>query len=564
MNFMGLNLAANCMFNSQKALEIVGQNISNANVEGYTRQKAVQAIITSGYSVEPPQAGALSIGSMITEIVRYRSEFVDLNYRSELIRSGEISSESAYLDEVAEIFTDYSDYGIPALLNDFWQSWNRSAQNPGDMALRKMVIEKGNTLTNFIRHKAHKIDDVSARLDNEIQTTVDRVNSVLQKLASINDQIIPSLPKTFQVNLLMDQRDNLIDELSELVDIQVVGDVRESIDIYADGAPLLSGKNAFPITLQEDASHNFHFISSGGRELTIRGGKLKGLMDIRTDYIPTYRAEFDEMTKGLIDNVNKLHKFGYGLDGSTGLDYFKGSSAADIQVNITIPENIALSVPKLTGTANMNVDGSLLMPDVTLSDGSANFLTTPEASGTIRVNGVDIDWADTDTLQDILDNIYNTTGITATFDLNSQKVSLSAPPDSSTITIIDISGNFTAFTNLGGAVTTGGEPGDGANGTRIFNISTKTIFGAPDPNETINDKYKNLVAGVGFDTNTVKSSNRVQKEYIESLYEMRQSEGGVSIDEEVIELMKHQRAFQAGARLAAVADEMLNSLLSMI
>jgi len=563
MNFFGLNLARNCLLNSSKSLEIIGQNITNSQVEGYTRQEAVQTPISYGYSIEPPSNGVISVGSKITEITRFRSGFVDANYRKELVTGGELSAESTYLEEISQIFTDDSSLGLSTLLNEFWQDWNEAAQSPEDTSIRDMVIESGSNLSQAIRLKSHKINEMTVRLDSEIESVVEQINSIAEKLASINDQIIQSAPRTSTVNSLLDQRDLLLDDLSELGGVQIVGSVNESVTVYFDGTPLVANKNVYKLEVQEDVDHNFHIYSSEGKELNAPGGKLKGLLDFRSDYLPAYQDELDEMSQGLIEEVNNAHKYGYGLDGSTGLDFFSGTGAADIEVSITEAEQIALSVPKLESTSNINVDGELIMPSETLADASAKFLTTPEANGTIDVNGVEITWQDTDSIQDILARIEENTGIRATFDTDTQTVLFSAPPDSSTITITDTDGNFTEFTNIQGAVTTGGEPGDGENGVRIFEISTKSVFGVPDPDETINDKYRNLVSKVGFETDMVKSRSEIQDDYVDSLYEMRLSESGVSLDEETINLMKYQRSFQAGARYATVIDEMLVSLINL-
>ncbi|MCD4786546.1 MAG: flagellar hook-associated protein FlgK [Candidatus Eremiobacteraeota bacterium] len=563
MSLLGLNQAANCMLNSRKSLEITGLNITNSQVEGYTRQEAVQTPVITGYSVEAPGSNVVSVGAKISEITRFRSGFIDTNYRNESINAGELSAESTYLGEMSQIFTDDSELGLSNILNEFWQGWNDASRNPDDTIVRNMVIEEGNNLARAIRLKSQKMTETTARLDGEIESVVEEINTIAEKLASINDRIIQSAPTTTQINAMMDQRDLMLDQLSELVGVQILGSVKESLTIYLDGMPLIANKKVYKLDVQKDAFHNFHIYSSSGKELNITGGKLSGLLDIKTDYIPEYKNELDEMTVAIIEQVNIAHKFGYGLDGSTGLDFFNGTSASNIGMNITAAEQVALSVPKLVSTSNINVDGEQVMSSETLAAASAKFLTAPEAAGTINVNGVDIDWLDTDTIQDILAKIEEDTGIRSTFNIDSQEFLFSTPPDSSTITINDTAGNFTVFTNILGAVTTGGEPGDGENGIRIFEISAKPIFGAPDPNQTINDKYRNLVSKVGFETNTVKSKNEIQSDHVKSIYEMRQSESGVSIDEETINLMKYQRTFQAGARLASVIDEMLVSLISI-
>jgi len=566
MSFLALNIASQMMANSRMSLEIIGQNINNSQVKGYSRQEAVQSIDIA-YKFAGSGNLTMGLGARISNIIRYRSNYLNENFRFENILTGEFEGKEYYLTEISEAFTDTSEFGIPFMLNDFWGAWNTAAQTPSDIALRKMVIEKGNSLARSIREKVNKINDMKDRLDTEIDGIVSRVNTLLRELASINDQVVTAQGSTYQTNVLLDKRDLMLDELSNLMDIQIVSSEEGSLSIYVDGAPLVSGKQAYELDLQKDASGDFHLMSAQGRELNVRSGKFAGLMDVRNNYLPGYMDEFDEMTTTLIEKVNNFHKYGYGIDGSTGLDFFSGTSASDIQVVLNNPESLALSVPSLTSTSNINVDGEKVSSIVPLINELADFITTPDPGGTgtgkFTVNGIEVTWDLNDTLDNILTRINTLTGIEVKFDSNSQKITLSMPIDSSTITVVDVAGNFGAFTNLSTAITEAGQPGDGLNGIRIFEISTTAVFGNPTPTVTINDKYKNLAALVGFDTQHAISSKNIQMQYLQSIDDLRSSESGVSVDEEVVKLTQYQRIFQAGAKLSNVVDKMFETLISM-
>jgi flagellar hook-associated protein 1 len=577
MNFLGLHIAAGSMANTRKALDIIGQNIANAEVEGYSRQEARTEIITSGYRLGTPSMGSISVGSQITSITRFRSEQIDLNYRTEMRVGSETGALLNYLLETSEIFTDISDFGLPQTLNAFWQAWNEAASSPGDLALRKMVLNYGEDIAQSIRMKSHKLDEMEIRIDNDIVVNIEKINTIIHQLAAINDQVVASLANTFEYNLLLDKRDLLLDELSGLADIQVVKDPKGALNIYLDGAVLVSQKNSYPLNITKDDEHKFHIYSTKldgtmGRELTIRGGELKGLLSIKGDYLQSYRSEYDELARGLIDAINSVHQYGYGLsvndeNGVTGLNFFSGTSARDIHVSLKIPENLALSTPKLISTMNINVPGEQVNPIVSIAEQVARFSEVPSDSGTITINGVEIEWSINDTIDEIMHRIKDNPdlkGIQVDFDYNSQRIIFKSPPESSEIIIEDVVGNFTDFMRLAGAVTTGGEPGDGLNGQKIFKLATEPIFGGPPPTVTINDKYKNLVARIGFDSHTTKHKDNIQKHYIKTLDGMRQQVSGVSVDEELVHVIRYQRAFQAGAKLTMVIDEMIQSLINMV
>ncbi len=562
MSFASLQLAANTMFNNQKSLEIVGQNIANAQVEGYSRQQAVQTIYAYGQSIEPPQNGVLSVSAQITQIKRFRNELMDANFRSERMVEGQVARLSEFLQEASQVLGDSSDFSLSDNLNQFWQAWNLASQEPGDAALRNSILQKGEVLALSFRMKAHKLNEISTRVDTEIDITIGRINAITRELATINGDIIPSTQSNYQNNLLMDRRDNLIDELSGLIDIKVVGDVRNSVQIYFDGAPIVSGKNSYPLTLQKNPDNSLQIFSSTGREVKAVKGELAGLMEFRNVYLTEYLDELDITAMALKDGVNDIHRSGYGIDGSTGMDFFTGSSAVDMAVSPMNFEQVALSVPKMESVSNINNDGTTISAAVDIASQEDRFRVTPDASGTIDINGTEVAWTNGDTLQDILLRIQQDTGMNASFDAVSQKVLFSTPPGSSIITITDVDGNFTQFTDTATAVTTGGEPGDGQNGIRMFDLYQTALIGSP-PNITINDSYHNLSTNAGFRAQTYISARSIQKEYMQALDARRQAESGVSINEELIDLIKYQRGFQAGARLASTMDELLQTLIRM-
>ena len=560
MNFMGLSLAANTMQINSKSLEIIGQNISNANTPGYSRQEAVTQLNPFGYSVSYPANGSYSLGSKLSSVERFRGDVLDGSFRRESSSQGLLEAKYEYLDQVSEIFSEDSDYSLGTTLNGFWSAWNQSANSPEDQALREMVISQGDILALSINQKSNKLEDITVRVEKDIYSTVDEINSILEDLAKINYDVIRSVPDTFETNILLDRKDELIDKLSNYANIQVDKEVKDSIAIYLDGTPLIAERDAMKLTVQENTDGSFHIISATGREVNVTGGQLGGYMDIKSNYIPQYKADLDQWTQGLITEVNNVHQYGYGLDGSTGLDFFKGTEAGDIAVNISNTNELALAVPRLTSSDSINTTGNIVSLSLSLQSQSASFGITPDASGQIDINGVTVDWNDTQTFNEIMENISTATGITWTFDSVSQKLSFSAPTNSSDIVITDNTGNFSQFMKLDTATLVKGSPGDGENAIKMFELSEKQVFGK----ETINSKYQTNISNIGYESHFTKTSLDTQNDFVDSLTEKRDSVSGVSIDEEVILMMKYQRAFQAGARLASTIDEMLQSMINMV
>ncbi len=560
MNFMGLSLATNTMLVNSRALEIIGQNISNANTPGYSRQEAVTQLSPFGYNLGYPSNGSYSLGSKLTDVERFRSDIIDGSYRSESSNYGYLEGKNEYLDQISEIFSEDSDYSLGSTLNGFWSSWNQSANSPEDQALREMVISQGDILALSINQKSNKLNDLTGRVEQDIKSTVDEINSILEDLAKINYDVIRSVPDTFETNILLDRKDELIDKLSGLANIQVDKEVKDSIAIYLDGTPLISERDALKLSVSEDINGNFHIMSATGREVNVTGGQLGGYMDIKSNYIPQYKNDLDQWTQGLITEVNNIHKYGYGLDGSTGLDFFKGTGAGDIDVNLSNTNELALSVPRLTSSDNINTTGNIVSLSLSLQSQTASFEIPPDAAGEVDINGVSVSWDNTQTFNQILENISTATGITWKFDSSSQKLSFSAPTNSSDITITDVTGNFSQFLKLDTATLVKGSPGDGENAIKMFELSEKQVFGK----ETINSKYQTNISNIGYAAHFNKASMETQEDFITSLNEKRDSVAGVSIDEEVILMMKYQRAFQAGARLASTIDEMLQSMINMV
>ncbi|MCE1246664.1 MAG: flagellar hook-associated protein FlgK [Firmicutes bacterium] len=562
MNYMALGLASNTMSINRKALEIIGQNISNANVEGYTRQSAQISSYTYGYSITPADNGVIDVSARITDITRMRNQTIDNSLRKETSSQGSLDAKQTYLDEMAQLFTDNSSNSMSTSINSFFKSWNTAAQNPEDSSIRGMVISQGTYLSNAINTKMQNLDEMSSRVSSDIKSTVDEINSYINQLAQVNDDIVKSVSSSVETNLLLDKKDLIMDKLSALVGVQVDTDIKNSNNVFIGGIQIVAGKTAMPISVTEDASHNYHIMSTTGKEINVTDGKLAGLLEVKEEIIPQYQAKMDEWAQGIMTEVNNIHKYGYGQDGSTGLNFFSGTGAADMKVNITDADQVAMSVPTLTSPTNMNVDNTKLYTSFTLTSQAANFKTTPDASGTVVVNGSSVAWDNSQSLETILNNIKTATGISWSFDASSQKITLSSPPNSSTITISDTTGNFGVFTGLGSATLKTGSVGDGDNALKIYELSTKNIYGTP-ATETVSGRYQSISTDIGYDANINLGSQSAQTSYVASLQESKEGVSGVSIDEEMIKMLQFQRGYQAGAKLASVVDEMLQSLLQI-
>ncbi|MEN2467467.1 flagellar hook-associated protein FlgK [Ornithinibacillus sp. JPR2-1] len=346
--FHGLEMAKRALFTQQSALYTTGHNISNANTEGYSRQR-VNFETLPGYpsgSINRPQIpGQLGQGVQAGSVERIRDKFLDLQFRSENSKASywETMSESLY--RVESLLNEPSDSGLSSTMDKFWQSLQDLAGNPENSGARSVVVQRGLAVADTFNYIRENLTKMQADVSNQIDVTIGDANSILRQINRINDQIKELEPHGYVTNDLYDQRDNLIDKLSGIVNIKVHRDPssESALDI-ADGLAKIelvqdNGQSyPTPIFLLEPGEEPVEFGLNEEKEITLNGepvelpsGSLKALNDVlgtnnadeNTVSFTTLLNQLDELAQTFVDKFNEQHAEGKDMNGQDGTDFFQ-------------------------------------------------------------------------------------------------------------------------------------------------------------------------------------------------------------------------------------------------
>ena len=399
--FMGLEASKRGLFTQQSALYTTGHNISNANTQGYTRQR-VNMETTPGFPGAGlntgKTAGHIGTGVQAHSVQRMRDEFVDRQFRQETNKLGYWQSTTKSISQMEDIMSEPSEFGINQAFTEFWKSMEDVVTNPKDTAARQVLISKGQSLAESFNYMDTQLKQIQGNIGNEINVVTKEANSLLKQIADLNKQIQAVEPNGYMPNDLYDARDTLLDQLNEIIPVSISYEksggnalaIAEGsmtvtyIDKGGNKIDLVRGKehgtistnteNNGPIDGDVEASGAYALFNNieikgfetgsnpvNGDDKTINYtdlppgvGKLTALIDaygyedaagnVKGIY-PEMLAQLDHLANEIVRVFNAAHEAGFDLNGTAGVPFFDGAgiTAADIKVQITKPEEIAAS-----------------------------------------------------------------------------------------------------------------------------------------------------------------------------------------------------------------------------
>lgn len=261
--FMGLEASKSGLFVQQTALYTTGHNISNANTDGYTRQR-VNMQATPGFPHpglnSPTYPGHLGTGVEAHSIQRMRDEFTDRQFRQETNKLGYWDSTLKSINQMEDILNEPSDFGINQAFTQFWEGFQDLSTQPKDSAARKVAIARAESLAEAFNYNYSQIETIQGNLGNEINVSTKQINTILEKIALINSQVQALEPNGYVTNDLYDARDLLVDELNEFLPVSIervpsggnASAVAEgSLTITYQGKVLVEGQYAGSITVND-------------------------------------------------------------------------------------------------------------------------------------------------------------------------------------------------------------------------------------------------------------------------------------------------------------------------
>jgi len=539
--FFGLNTAISGIFSAQKHLSVINHNISNVNTPGYSRQQAVQ-VASIPYKLNG--VGLLGTGSDIVSIKRIRDEFLDYKYWSENQAFGEYFTKMELLAELEVTFNEPSNSGFTTIMNEFYNALQELAKDPSAAPQRALVQQRGVTLAKYFNSLASQFEKVQADINQRVRIIVEEINSLATQIQQLNKQIYYAEMDGTVANDLRDSRTLLIDSLSKLVDIDVnevvVGKLPNGYDekhlfITINGKALVSHFNVSELTVvqrdesmrlnEEDIPDLYEVVWKDVNKFVAEGGVIKALLDVR------------DGNDGIL-----------GVDGKTVSPSFKGIPFYIRQLNEFV-RTFAMAFNE--GYIDANGDGIIDAAEDLVGHVDGYGLD-PSESGNYPTGIRFFTMIGNDGKPMSSEDFIN--GATTSADIMERYKSITAKNFSVSFDVLDDHSNIAASDEEGQA-------GNMNIISALINMRhDKRMFaeGAPE------DFMKSLVATLGIDSQQYIRYAENQNNLMKQIENRRTADSGVSLDEEMANMVRYQHAYNASARMIVTMSEIYDTLINKL
>jgi len=555
--FSVLNTAKVGLLAQQLAIQVTGQNIANVQTEGYSRQE----VNFEAMSARHTTLGQIGTGVRVVSIKRAHDKFLFSQILAEGDRLGQFGVQKDVFEQLEVLFSESNGQSLNQSLGKFFSALQDLSSNPTGLPERSNVIAEAQNLKITFNKLGESIFQIQRNLDSTVKVETVKINSYLSEIAELNRAIHGNEPGNYSANDLRDKRDKKVKELSELIDLNFVDEMDGQVSLtLKNGTPLVLKSKPFTLSTQPNANNkSFQDILVSGISGTstnvteiVTGGSLKGLIDMRDKEIPTIKDKLDRLASGFIQEFNNIHQDGFGLDGTTGNNFFEPPG-------VTTETNT-----NNTGTATLTATNG--NPSAISND---KFEITLTSENTLTLKNLTTG-ADQGSFSFTAGSKFNLAGgFTVTISNGAKagdkfKISIS---DNAAQTF-SISSDVTSNSNKIAAGLNSSS--DGANALSLIGLQSRLSFnGVTHVAEgsgafTFNEFYNSIVSDLGVQSFSTQATLEQQEGILLQLNTRRESKSGVSIDEEFINMVKFQQAYNASARMIGVVDELLDTLISSI
>jgi len=348
-----LDMGARALAAQQAGIQVTGHNLANVNNTAYARQRLN---LQTSLPVAGP-GGWEGTGLDAGSVVQIRNSFLDAQMVSEASAQGSLETQQSALQQLqsdlGQTLAGASDPssaststptpgGLAGGLTDLFNAFQSLSTDPSSLGQRSVLLMKASGLASQFNQVDQYVGQLSGSLDQSVSTNVDQANQLLSDIASLNGRIAQaetSAPGS--ANDVRDLRQQKLEELGKLVKVDVGQDGDNSLTISVSGSELVSGSKVLD-TLGTYASGNETLLvqtAGSNQPLTLTGGQIEGAITVRDGEVAALRKQINSLASQLITQVNAIHRSGFGLEGSTGADFFTGTNAADIGVNADLADN---------------------------------------------------------------------------------------------------------------------------------------------------------------------------------------------------------------------------------
>lgn len=541
-----INSAMSGLSAAQAALSTTSNNITNYTVAGYSRQ----TILLSQANSTLQGSSYYGNGASITGVQREYDEFITAQLRGSSATYSAANTQYSQISNIDDLLST-STTSLSTSIQSFFTNLQNVVSNADDPSARQSMLSYAQGLVNQFQTTSQYLTNMQSSVNTDIASNVDQINTYTSQIADLNKQIAKlSTADGAQPNDLLDQRDQLVNNLNDIVGVSVSKQDGNYI-VSMGSLTLVNGNKATSLVAMPSSSDpsrttvGYVDNSAGNVEIaekSITTGSLGGLMAFRSQDLDTAQNQLGQLAAAFTTSFNEVHKQGYDSNGDQGTDFF----------NIGSPSVVSNSKNSSTTTvtAAWTDSSALKASNYTVSYDGTSWNVT-RASDNVKITAT----AGTDASGN------------ATLSFDGLQLTVSGTPNAKDSFLVKpvqnvISGMSVAITDesqIAAAGETGGES-DNRNAQKLLDLQDANLVNG---NATLSQAYASIVSSVGNKTSTLETASTTQKNVVDQLTDRQQSVSGVNLDEEYANLTKYQQYYMANAQVLQTASTIFDALLNI-
>ncbi|WP_312061634.1 flagellar hook-associated protein FlgK [Pantoea septica] len=541
-----INSAMSGLSAAQAALSTTSNNITNYTVAGYSRQ----TILLSQANSTLQGSSYYGNGVNVTGVQREYDEFITAQLRSSSATYSAANTQYSQISNIDDLLST-STTSLSTSIQGFFTNLQNVVSNANDPSARQSMLSNAQGLVNQFQTTAQYLTNMQSSVNTDVASNIDQINTFTSQIADLNKQIGKlSTASGAQPNDLLDQRDQLVNNLNNIVGVSVSKQDGNYI-VSMGSVTLVNGNKSTSLVAMPSSSDptrtavGYVDNSAGNVEIAeknISTGSLGGLLAFRSQDLDSAQNQLGQLAAAFTTSFNAVHKQGYDSNGDQGTDFFTIGSP-------TVQSNSKNS-SATTVTASWTDTSALKASNYTVSYDGANWNVT-RASDNVKITAT----AGTEASGN------------ATLSFDGVQLTVNGTPNAQDSFLVKpvqnvISGMSVAITKesqIAAAGATGGES-DNRNAQKLLALQDAKLVNG---NATLSQAYASIVSSVGNKTSTLETASTTQKNVVTQLTDRQQSVSGVNLDEEYANLTKYQQYYMANAQVLQTASSIFDALLNI-
>jgi len=564
--FSAIRMASNTLRADQIAMQVVGQNIANANTPGYIREE----IVLSPAPTQRLGNLLLGLGVRVEAVVQKIDKFLEERLRGAVSEKASSEAQENTFTQLEQLIGELTDIDVSTAMSTFFNSVSEILNQPESISARNLATLNGTTLTQEIRRLAERVTGVRADVNGRVEAMTGEINRLTEEIRVLNVRIAETEgggASNSDAVGLRDQRLTALEDLAKLIDIRVREQLDGTVTVYVGGDWLVTEGYSRPVktVLDSDRGMATASIHVAGTDALLdpSAGELHGLLTARDDVLGEFLDQLDDFAATLAFEFNKIFASGQGLHGYeelTSESYVTDPDAPLDEAGLRHqPENGSFKVliydskAKLTHTTDVFVNLNGVDPDeqTTLASLAAALGAIDGLSAEVGVDGR-LTLRSTSPISEFA-FADDTSGLLAAMGINTFFTGTSAHDVGVSQAVAEDPAKF--------AASRGGIGADTLNAIELSTFLDKPI--ESHNGSSISVLYDRMVGETTQGSTVTHAAAEGARVFEQTLRGQKLALSGVSLDEEAVQMITFQKQFQAAARYISVINELLDMLVEL-